>query len=300
MQQKTLIVVVGPTAVGKTALAIKLAQFFNTEILSADSRQFFREMSIGTAKPSPDELAQAKHHFINSHSVAQLFSTGDFEAEALALMDKLFATHQQLIMVGGSGLYINAVCNGLDDMPEIDLSIREKLNAQFNLEGIDPIKQQLAKLDPEYFERVDQANPQRMIRGLEVVLSTGQKLSSFLTNNKKKRPFNIITVGLNTERSLLYQQINQRVDQMLANGLVSEVKSLLPYRDYNALKTVGYTEIFDYLDGKSDLPTAVEKIKQNTRRFAKRQITWFKRNEETVWFEPHQATEVIQYLQSRY
>lgn len=297
--QKTLIVVVGPTAIGKTSLAITLAKHYQTEIISADSRQFFREMSIGTAKPSDEELAAAPHHFINSHSVTQLFSTGDFEVEALALIEKLFAAHNVLIMVGGSGLYINAICNGLDEMPEIDLNIREQLNQQFADEGIDAIRTQLAALDPEYFAKVDQSNPQRMIRGLEVVLSTGQKLSSFLTSNKKERPFNIIKIGLNTDREKLYNQINHRVHLMIGNGLVEEVKSLEDYKELNALKTVGYSEIFDYLDGKTDLPTAIDKIKQNTRRFAKRQLTWFRKDTETVWFEPNESGKVLNFLKRK-
>ena len=293
---KTLIVVVGPTAIGKTSLAITLAKQFQTEIISADSRQFFREMSIGTAKPSEEELTKAPHHFINSHSITQLFSTGDFEVQALALIEKLFTKQDVVIMVGGSGLYINAVCNGLDEMPDIDLNIREQLNQQFAEEGIEAIRTQLAALDPEYFEKVDQSNPQRMIRGLEVVLSTGQKLSSFLTANKKERPFKIIKIGLNTEREKLYHQINHRVDLMIESGLVEEVKSLEPYKELNALKTVGYAEIFDYLEGKTDLPTAIDKVKQNTRRFAKRQLTWFRKDTETTWFEPRQDKEVIDFV----
>lgn len=292
----TLIVVVGPTAIGKTSLAIALANFYNTEIISADSRQFFKEMNIGTAKPSKEELAAAKHHFINSHSVNTLFSTGDFEVEALALMDKLFKAHQTLIMVGGSGLYIDAVCNGLDQLPEIDLNIREQLNQQFATKGITFIQQQLEKHDPEYFAKVDQSNPQRMIRGLEVFLSTGQKLSSFLTANKKERPFNIIKIGLNADRALVYDRINQRVDVMMEAGLLDEVKALIPYQHLNALNTVGYSELFDYLDGKTDLSSAVAMIKQNTRRFAKRQLTWFRRDENTVWFEPHESAKIIAHL----
>lgn len=293
---KTLIVIVGPTAIGKTALAIAIAQYFQTEIISADSRQFFKEMAIGTAKPDAEELAAAPHHFINSHSVSQLFSTGDFEVEALRTLDSIFKNHNTAIMVGGSGLYINAVCKGLDDMPEIDLNIREKLNKQFENEGIEIIQQQLQKLDPEYFEKVDQNNPQRMIRGLEVVLSTGQKLSSMLTNQKKERPFNIIKIGLNTDREVLYNRINLRVDKMIEAGLLEEVKYLVPYRKHNALNTVGYSEIFDYLDGKQSLEKAVEMIKQNTRRFAKRQLTWFRRDEEIHWFEPNENQKVIDFI----
>lgn len=296
MKQKTLIVIVGPTAIGKTALAIELAKNYQTEIISADSRQFFKEMSIGTAKPSAEELAAAPHHFINSHSITQFFSTGDFELQALALMEKLFAQHDVLVMVGGSGLYINAVCNGLDYMPEIDLDIREKLNQQFANDGIEAIRAQLAVLDPEYFAKVDQSNPQRMIRGLEVVLSTGQKLSSFLTSNKKERTFNIVKIGLNTDREKLYNQINHRVDLMMLEGLLEEVKSLEAYKELNALKTVGYSEIFDYLDEKIDLATAVDKIKQNTRRFAKRQLTWFRKDEQTTWFEPGQGDQVLDFV----
>lgn len=296
---KTLIVVVGPTAIGKTALAIQLAQFYHTEIISADSRQFFREMYIGTAKPTAQELAAAPHHFIDSHHIQTLFSTGDFEMQALALMEQLFKIQDCLIMVGGSGLYVDAVCKGLDELPDIDLNIRAQLNQQFANEGIEPISAQLRALDPEYFIKVDQANPQRMIRGLEVVLSTGQKLSSFLTANKKTRPFNIIKIGLNTDRALLYQRINHRVDLMMEAGLLAEVQNLMPYRRYNALNTVGYSELFDHLDGKIDLETAIANIKQNTRRFAKRQLTWFRRDENTTWFEPNQIEEIFEYLNNK-
>ncbi|CAH0157939.1 tRNA dimethylallyltransferase [Pedobacter sp. Bi27] len=298
-KSKTLISIVGPTAIGKTALAIQLAQHFNTEIISADSRQFFKEMAIGTAKPDADELAAAKHHFIDSHSVSQLFSTGDFEIEGLNILDQIFKKHNLAIMVGGSGLYVNALINGLDEMPDIDLAIRERLNKQFEEEGLSSIQKQLATLDPEYFAKVDQQNPQRMIRGLEVFLSTGQKLSSMLSATKKERPFNIIKIGLNTDRAILYDRINRRVDKMIADGLVEEVKSLIPFKKYNALNTVGYSELFDYLDGKLSLEDAVSAIKQNTRRFAKRQLTWFRRDEEINWFEPIEKERVINFIHDR-
>ncbi|MGA9650087.1 tRNA (adenosine(37)-N6)-dimethylallyltransferase MiaA [Pedobacter sp.] len=293
LKSKTLVVIVGPTAIGKTALAIEVAKYFNTEIISADSRQFYREMEIGTAKPNAKELLAAKHHFINSHSVNELFSTGDFELEALKTIEQIFEQHDVAIMVGGSGLYINAVVNGLDEMPEINLQIREKLNLQFEEEGISAIQNQLKEYDPEYFEKVDQNNPQRMIRGLEVFLSTGQKLSSMLSATKKQRPFEIIKIGLNTDRAKLYGQINNRVDKMVENGLVEEVRSLIFFRKNNALNTVGYSEIFDYFDETISLNDAISAIKQNTRRFAKRQLTWFRRDEEINWFEPNQTEQVL-------
>lgn len=296
---KTLIVVVGPTAIGKTSLAISLARHFNTEILSADSRQFFKEMEIGTAKPSVEELAAAPHHFINSHSIDTLFNTGDFELQAIDLLEALFKKHKLLIMVGGSGLYIDAVCNGLDDLPETDLKIREMLNLQLAADGLESIKQQLIEYDPEYYNKVDQSNPQRMIRGLEFFLSTGKKLSSYQTNSKKVRPFNILKIGLNMDRVELYNRINQRVDDMMQAGLLEEVKDLQPYRKYNALNTVGYSELFSYLDGDITLKEAVDQIKQNTRRFAKRQLTWFRRDDSIAWFEPGQNNTVIDYISQK-
>ncbi|HMI03606.1 MAG TPA: tRNA (adenosine(37)-N6)-dimethylallyltransferase MiaA [Pedobacter sp.] len=293
---QTLIVIAGPTAIGKTALAIRLAQHFSTEIISADSRQFFREMEIGTAKPSAEELAAAPHHFINSHSIQTLFSTGDFEVQALKLIGELFTKKNVLIMVGGSGLYIDAVCKGLDEMPETDLDIRVQLNQLVAAEGLDPIRKQLSELDPEYYQQVDQSNPQRMIRGLEFFLSTGRKLSSFFTNSKKQRPFKILKIGLNIDRSLLYERINRRVDQMMEKGLLNEVRGLQQYRHCNALNTVGYSELFDHLDGQITLAEAVDKIKQNTRRFAKRQLTWFRKDDSTSWFEPDQTDAIISYI----
>lgn len=295
---KTLIVIAGPTAIGKTALAITLAQYFKTEIISADSRQFFKEMSIGTAKPNAAELAAAKHHFIDSHSINTFFSTGDFEKQALEVLDEIFNRNDLAIMAGGSGLYLDAVTRGLDELPDTDMEIRNQLNKLFETAGLEPIKAQLEAVDPEYYAKVDQANTQRLIRGLEFFLSTGKKVSSFLTNSKKQRPFNIIKIGLNMERSLLYQRINHRVDMMLQEGLLGEVKSLEDYRELNALKTVGYAELFDYLDGTITYEAAVEKIKQNTRRFAKRQLTWFRRDEQINWFTPDQSDEVINFLEN--
>lgn len=296
---KTLIVIVGPTAVGKTALCIQIANQFHTEIISADSRQFFKEMTIGTAKPNFDELEEAKHHFINSHSVNELFSIGDFETEALKILDKIFENKDIAVLVGGSGMYVDAFLNGLDEMPEIDLSIRAKLNAQLIDEGIEPIKTQLKEVDPEYFNQVDRNNPQRMIRGLEVFLSTGKKLSALRSKTKKQRYFQVIKIGLNTNRDKLYEKINNRVDEMMAAGLLAEVTSLKEFRHLNALKTVGYSELFNHLDGKATLEQAVNSIKQNTRRFAKRQITWFRKDGEINWFKPEDEERIVQFIYSK-
>ncbi|MES2829891.1 MAG: tRNA (adenosine(37)-N6)-dimethylallyltransferase MiaA [Bacteroidota bacterium] len=295
---KSLVVIVGPTAIGKTALAIQLAQLYRTEIISADSRQCFKEMEIGTAKPTSEELAAIPHHFINTNTVEELFSPGDFEEQALHSIKTLFQHNDVVIMVGGSGLYIDAVCNGLDVLPPTNLVIRNELNNKFTQYGITYLQEELKKTDPEYFDRVDQFNPQRMIRGLEFFLSTGMKLSSFLTNTKKTRPFDIIKIGLNTDRERLYARINSRVDTMMDKGLLKEVSALTIYRHLNALNTVGYSELFAYLDGSVKLEEAVDKIKQNTRRFAKRQLTWFRKDLQTAWFDPAQTDEIIDYLKN--
>jgi tRNA dimethylallyltransferase len=279
----TLIVLTGPTASGKTAAAIQLAQHFNTVVVSADSRQFFREMSIGTAKPTADELAAAPHYFINSHSVTESFSVGDFERQCLALLDKLFKKHNVVILAGGSGLYIKAICEGFDELPTADPAIRERLNNQLAEKGILSLQEQLKNTDPVYYSEVDINNPQRIIRALEVYESSGQPFSSYRTAKTNKRPFNIIKLGMHMPREVLYDRINRRVDLMVQDGLIDEVKALTPYRNLNALNTVGYSEIFDYFDGKTDLPAAIAMIKQNTRRFAKRQLTWFRKDQEMIW-----------------
>lgn len=281
----TLIVVAGPTAVGKTAAAIKLAQHFNTVVVSADSRQFFREMSIGTAKPDSEELAAAKHYFINSHSITESFSVGDFEKQGLALLDELFKTYDKVIMAGGSGLYIKAICEGFDDLPVADISVRDKLNHQLEEEGIAPLQEKLKQADPDYYTQVDLNNPQRIIRALEVFETTGKPFSSFRNATISKRPFNIIKLALDMPREKLYERINLRVDLMVKQGLIDEVAALLPYRELNALNTVGYTELFDHFDGKISLDEALLLIKQNTRRFAKRQLTWFRKDKDFIWFD---------------
>ena len=298
MNTKTLIVIAGPTASGKTAAAIQLAKHFNTEIISADSRQFYREMSIGTAKPAPQELAEVKHHFIDSLTVTEDYTSGKYEKEALALLDDLFKTHDMVIMAGGSGLFIKAVCHGFDNFPDTAANVREKLNAELAEHGIEPLQEKLKAADPDYYAEVDLNNPQRIIRALEVFESSGRPFSSYRKAQTDKRPFNIIKLGLNMDRKILYDRINRRVDDMVMQGLPDEVKSLLPYRHFNSLSTVGYTEIFDYFDGKTDLPTAIALIKQNPRRFAKRQLTWFGRDEKITWFDAARPTLIADMIET--
>lgn len=295
---KTLIIIAGPTAIGKTALAISLAEHFKTEIISADSRQFYREMNIGTAKPSEAELRAVKHHLINSHSVLDQFNAGDFEKKSIEIINKLFLDHDQVIMAGGSGLFINAVCNGFDQLPVASEEIRNQLNKLFAENGIEYLQERLKKIDPVYYEEVDIFNPQRIIRALEVFESSGKAFSSLRNNIKKQRPFNIVKIGLNTDREKLYERINLRVDQMVRDGLIEEVETLKSYRHLNPLNTVGYSEILDYLDGNSTKEEAIEKVKQNSRRFAKRQITWNKKSEDIKWFRPEEVESIIQYLNS--
>ena len=287
-----MVCIVGPTAVGKTNVAITLAQQFSTEIVSADSRQFFKELSIGTAKPSPTELAAAPHHFINSHSITEAFSVGDFEKSGLDLLENLFKKHSIVFLAGGSGLYVQAISQGFDNLPKAPPELRAQLNEQLAKEGIEVLQKRLEALDPTYYAEVDIYNPQRIIRALEVCISTGQPFSTFRTHAANERPFEVLTIGLNTERSQLYDRINKRVDMMMKQGLLAEVEKLLPYRELNALQTVGYQELFDYLEGKKSLEKAVEEIKQHTRHFAKRQLTWFRKNTETHWFEPQQLAEM--------
>lgn len=295
--EKILLSVVGPTAIGKTKLAISLAQHYNTEIISADSRQFFKEMRIGTAVPTPEELSEAKHHFIQHISIFDSYSVGDFERDALQLLETLFEKNHIVVMVGGSGLYTKAVTEGLDDFPKVDPKIREQLNQHFAEKGIEFLQKELQERDPKYYASVDLNNPHRLIRALEICMGTNNPYSSFLSKNKKNRPFKTITIGLEADRALIYDRINQRVDIMVKEGLVEEVEQLKKHKELNALQTVGYRELFSYFEKQenlddspehNDLNFALEEIKKNTRRFAKRQLTWFKRNEETIWI-PYNA-----------
>lgn len=299
-QQKKpyLIVIAGPTAIGKTALAIQLAKEFSTEILSADSRQFYKELSIGVAKPTAKELAAAPHHFIGHISVQHPYTAAQYEKEALATLAQLFKNHNIAIVVGGSGLFINALLNGLDNLPQ-DESIRQTLNQRLQTEGLETLAQQLKTLDEESYNTVDTNNPRRVMRALEICLASGKKASQLRQNNNAEREFIPIKIALNIDREKLYQRINQRVDAMMAEGLENEVKNLLPHRLLNALQTVGYKELFDYFDDNATLPQAVELIKQHTRNYAKRQLTWFRKDDNYTWFEPTQLAEIIAHIRQQ-
>ena len=286
-----LITIIGPTAIGKTSLSIALAEHFGCEIISCDSRQFFKEMKIGTAVPSDDELAEAPHHFIQNKSIFEKYSVGDFEKEALEKLDELFTKNKFQIMVGGSGLYVDAVLKGFDEFPEIEDYIRTEINSKFDILGIEFLQNKLLELDPGYFKKLEIENPQtiqnpqRMKRFVEVCIGSGLPYSDFIGKRNIKRNFTPIIIGLVADREILYDRINQRVDLMFEVGLFEEVKQLLPHKERNALQTVGYRELFDYFEGKCTLEFAKEQIKQNTRRFAKRQMTWFKRTENVIWFD---------------
>lgn len=295
-KRKKLIVIVGPTAIGKTDVAIQLAKRLNTEIVSADSRQFYQEMSIGTARPSETELNAVPHHFIASHSISQPYSAGDFETEGLKCIETLFETHNHVILVGGSGLFIKAITEGFDTLPKANETVRASLNQSFEEKGIGYIQDLLREKDPVYYTQVDTNNPQRLIRALEVCLNTGIPFSQYRLGTYTERPFKTIKIGLNTDRAVLYNRINKRVDVMIEMGLLEEVKGLLPMKELNALNTVGYSEIFDHFEGKLSLDDAIAAIKQNTRRFAKRQITWFKKDISTTWFEPSDTEKILAYI----
>ncbi len=293
MKNKQLIVVVGPTAIGKTALGIKLAQHYHTEIISADSRQFFKEMAIGTAVPDQDELAAAKHHFIQHISVEEHYSIGDFEKEAIYKIEELFKKHDTLIMVGGSGMYVDAVCNGIDEFPEVPVNIKQEVQDIFDNQGLDSLCDILKEKDPIHYNNVALQNPQRVMRAVAVCLASGQPYSSFLKKHNTQRSFDIIKIGIQADREIIYDRINQRVDIMIDNGLLTEVKSLIPFKDLNALNTVGYKELFNYFDGEWDLEFAISEIKKNTRRFAKRQLTWYRKDDSIKWIPFDYTLEMV-------
>ncbi len=283
---KTCIVIVGPTAVGKTSLAVQTALHFKTAIISADSRQCFKELNIGVAKPSAEELLQVKHHFISSHAIKEDMNTGVFEQYALEKASDIFKDHDVAVVVGGTGLYVKTFCQGIDEVPVVDEKIRRKINADFDWEGLEWLQQQVEKNDPLYYAQGEIKNPHRLLRALEVKLSTGKSIIEFRTQEKKQRDFNIIKIGLELPKEQLHKNINSRVDAMMKQGLAEEVKKLLPFKKLNALQTVGYRELFGYFAGDLLLEDAVEIIKINTRQYAKRQMTWFKKDEEVQWCEP--------------
>ncbi len=296
---KTLIVIVGPTGIGKTDLGIFLATKLNTDIISADSRQFYKELKIGTATPSQEELSAAKHHFIGNLSIHDYYNASSFEFEAIDLLEQLFKTKDSVIMLGGSGMYIDAVCTGIDNLPTVDINIRKKLEEKFKNEGIESLRFDLKKLDPEYYNIVDLKNHKRILKGLEICLMTGKTYSSFRKSIKKKRKFDILKIGLTMERTKLYERIEKRVDKMIKQGLVEEAKQLYAYKELNALNTVGYKELFAYFDGQYDLTKAIELIKRNSRRYAKRQLSWFNRDNSIQWFNPNEKTTIWKYIEDK-
>ena len=292
-KRKTLLTIVGPTAIGKTRMAIALATHFGTEILSCDSRQFFKELRIGTAVPSAEELMAAPHHFIQHKSIFEAYSVGDFERDAIALLDKLFKKHDVVVMVGGSGLYAKAIIDGLDDFPEVDEVIRQELNEAYAQKGIEYLQELLKTLDEVQYNQMDVQNPQRLIRALEVCRASGKPYSSFLQRKEKQRDFTSVQIGLTADRTEVYERINKRVDMMLEEGLLIEAQDMMPYRHLNALQTVGYKELFSFFEGECSFEAAIEAIKMNTRRFAKRQFTWFQKDKRIKWFDYRSSLEEV-------
>ena len=297
--KKYLVVIGGATASGKTGLAIEVAKHFKTEIISADSRQFYREISIGTAKPTAAELAAAPHHFVGNLSIHDNYSVGDFEREALSVLDASFEKNNVAVMVGGTGLFLRAVCEGLDEFPEIPLSIRQYFEDLYTNEGIEPLQKLLQTVDPQYFAEVDQQNPMRLTRALAVWKTSGKPYSSFRTQSKKTRNFEPIYIATDIERAVLYDRINKRVDAMIADGLVEEAAHLLPFRHLNALQTVGYQELFDYFEDKTTLEEAIDKIKQHSRNYAKRQTTWFRKEAHWQRFDPSDTEGSLAYIRQK-
>ena len=295
---KTLIVILGPTGVGKTKTAIEVARFFRTEIISADSRQVYKELSIGTAVPSVSELEQARHHFIHAFSIRDYYNASRFETDVLNLLEELFQQKSMVLMVGGSMLYLDAVCKGIDDLPTVDIALRESLIRDLETEGLENMRLRLKKLDPDYYRQADLKNPKRILHALEICLMTGKPYSSLRSNTVKKRPFRIIKAGLNCSREALYDRINKRVDKMVEDGLIEEARKVYPLKHLNALDTVGYKELFAHFDGKITRDEAIQQIKNNTRKYARKQLTWFRKDKSVRWFEPGEENKVIHYIKS--
>jgi len=299
MVGKKLIVITGPTAVGKTDLCMEIAGRFDIPIINADSRQIFRELKIGTASPTDEQLSRVRHYFVGTLSIGDYYSASMYEQDVLALLDKLFQTSDYALLSGGSMMYIDAVCNGIDDIPTVDDATRQLLKQRLATEGLEALVEELRQRDPEHYAIVDRQNPRRVVHALEICLMTGRTYTSFRTAEKKQRPFRIVKIGLNREREELYNRINRRVDEMMKAGLLDEARSMLTHRGANALNTVGYKELFNYFDGIWALDEAVERIKGNTRRYARKQLTWFKRDEEMRWFHPEEKELIMNYI-SRY
>jgi tRNA dimethylallyltransferase len=299
MNKLQLVVIVGPTAVGKTNVAVQLAKHFACEIVSCDSRQFYKELAIGTAKPTPDQMQGVLHHFVSSHSITQNYSAGDFERDALALFEQLFTQNERVIMTGGSGLFVKAITHGLDSLPEVNQEIRSDLMNRVETEGFESLVEELNLRDPKYAIKVDLSNTQRVVRALEVCIQTGKPFSEFHINSFVKRDFEIVKIGLDLPREKLYERINLRTENMLAAGLVEEVKSVAAFRSHNALNTVGYKEVFDFLDEKTNFETMKELIKRNTRRYAKRQLTWFRNQDSFEWFTPTDVSKMIELVENQ-
>lgn len=290
----TLIVVTGPTAVGKTALAIRLAQQLDIPVINADSRQIYREMKIGTAAPTAEQLRQTQHYFVGTKSIADYYNASMYEQDVMQLLDN--DKHPYALLSGGSMMYIDAVCNGIDDIPTIREDIREEMKQRYAKEGLEALCKELQRLDPEHYEVVDRKNHRRVIHALEICRQTGKTYTSFRKQEKKQRPFRIVKIGINCDRGMLYQRINERVDMMMEQGFLEEAESLRDYRHLNALNTVGYKELFDYMDGRWTLQEAVERIKGNTRRYARKQLTWYKRDEAMKWFSPGQEKDILKFI----
>ena len=296
---KTLIVIAGATGSGKTDLSINIALHYHAPIISTDSRQFYRGIPIGTAQPDQEQLQMVEHHFIASHDLQQDFNCGAYEQEALQRLEELFCKHDYVVAVGGSGLYIKALCEGMDDLPEVDAALREQLISQLQELGVDAMAKQLKELDPAYYEVVDRKNPARVLRALEVCIGTGMPYSSLRTGVKHQRPFNIVKIATDMDRALLYERIDRRVDMMVAQGLEQEARAVYHMRELNSLQTVGYREFFDYFDGTTSREEAIELIKRNSRRYAKRQLTWFRRDSEFAWFNPAEKEKIIEYIDAK-
>ncbi|MBR8534242.1 tRNA (adenosine(37)-N6)-dimethylallyltransferase MiaA [Carboxylicivirga sediminis] len=292
----SLIVLIGPTGIGKTELCLQLAEHLNTEIISSDSRQIFKELKIGTAAPTEEQLKRVKHHMVATHSVNDYYNAYQFEQDVLKLLDNLFQSHPQVLMTGGSMMYVDAVCKGIDELPTIDPELRQEVMDLYNNEGLEAIRRQLKMLDPVFYDQVDLKNHKRVMHAVEVCLMTGQPYSSLRTNSSRKRPFNIIKIGLDMDRDELYSRINQRVDMMIEDGLFEEAKAFYHLKESNSLNTVGYKEIFAHWDGEYDADKAIELIKRNSRRYAKRQLSWFRRDKEINWFHPSQVAEIIKFV----